>query len=412
MTEVIMPKMGDGMEEGTLLEWLKKDGELVKSGEIIGTIQTDKATLELESPGKGILTGFLIQPGETVPVGVPIAAILRDGESLPANWGSGAAAAPASADAPAADAPVAQAAPAGSAAPSADLGRVKASPLAKKVAAEAGVDLSLVVGSGPGGRITEKDVRKAIAEQGTPMPKQAAPTFTAPAITATAEDTKVALTPLRRISGQRTLQSKLEAPHFYVTVEVDLEKISALRAAFKAEESGAISVNDFVVAACVKALQDMPSVNATFMGDHILQHGAINIGVAAAVEQGLLVPVLHNAHAMTLRQMSAGVKELVVKAKDGKLTPNEMSGSTFSISNMGMLGVENFAAIINGPNSAILAVSTAKKTVVVTADDELEVRTMMKMTASFDHRVIDGAEGAKFINIVKSYLENPTRLLS
>ena len=398
MTEVIMPKMGDGMEEGTLVEWLKKDGEKVKSGEIIGTIQTDKATLELEAPGSGNLTGFLIKPGQTVPVGVPIALLLKEGESVPSDWGS--------ADRKAAPEPVAvassTASPAPTQAPIASTSeRVKASPLAKKIAAELNLDLSNIAGTGPGGRITEKDVRSA---------KPAAAPVTQ--VASTASDVKVPLNRLRQIIAERTSHSKSTVPHFYVTVEVDLEKIQEIRAMFESEESGKVSVNDFVVAASVKALQDMPEVNATYQGDHVLRYGAVHIGVAAAVEDGLLVPVIKNAHAKSLRQLSAAAKDLVKKAREGKLHPDEMSGSTFSISNMGMLNVEDFGAIINEPNCAIVAVSTAQKKVVVNEHDELEVRLRMNVTGSFDHRVLDGAVGAKFMNVLRDYLQNPTRLLS
>lgn len=412
MTEVIMPKMGDGMEEGTLLEWLKKDGESVKPGEVIGTIQTDKATLELESPGRGKLTGFLIQSGDTVPVGRPIAAILKDGESLPANWGSGEASAPAAAPAEEAPAQTSKAPEEATSAPattSSSNERIKASPLARRVAADAGVDLSAVTGSGPGGRIVHKDVVAAIGQQGSSMPSSV-PKSTP--VTASAEDVKVPLNFLRKIIAERTHQSKMEAPHFYVTVEVDMEKIYTLREALKEEEAGNISVNDFVVRACALALREMPQVNSTYQGDHLLQLGNVNIGIAAAVDDGLLVPVIHHADQLTLRQIAAASKDLVTKARAGKLSPNEMGGSTFSISNMGMLDVDNFGAIINGPNAAILAISSARKKVVVTEDDEVEVRWRMNMTASFDHRVVDGAVGAQFINVVRAYLESPMRLLS
>jgi pyruvate dehydrogenase E2 component (dihydrolipoamide acetyltransferase) len=423
MTEVIMPKMGDGMEEGTLLEWLKKDGDTVKSGEVIGNIQTDKATLELESPGKGTLTGFLIKPGDTVPVGQPIAAILKDGEKLPEGWGGGKTAAPAptkeeapveeaapakeepvQAETPKADAPKAEAAPEEKAKGT----RIKASPLAKKVAAEAGVDLSMVEGSGPGGRIVEKDVRKAIEQQGTKIPAlaSAAQQFAA------GEDVKVPLNRLRQVIADRTQKAKQEAPHFYVTVEVDVEKIMALRSMFKEEEAGSISVNDFVIKACALALRDMPQANSTFKGDYLLQHGAIHVGMAVALDDGLIVPVIKHADQLTLRQISAASRDLAGRARDGKLSLDEMSGSTFSISNMGMLNVDAFGAIINTPNSAIIAVATAKKVVVVNDDDELEVRMRMNLTGSFDHRVLDGAVGAKFMNVVRDYLQAPAKLLS
>lgn len=408
MTEVIMPKMGDGMEEGTLLEWLKKDGDTVKSGEVIGNIQTDKATLELESPGSGVLTGILLKEGQTVPVGRPIALILKKGETMPANWGSasGAPAAAAKEEAPAVEAksPVVESA---AAAPQAvSDSRVKASPLAKKIAADAGLDLSAVNGTGPGGRIVEKDVKAAIASQGTKT--------SVPQIAATAADKKVPLNRLRGIIAQRTQQSKQEVPHFYVTVEVDLEGVMALREAFKREESGNVSVNDFVVKAVALSLKQMPEINATFGGDHILELGAVNIGIAAAVDDGLLVPVIKNADQLSCRQISAASKSLVSKAREGKLGLDEMNGSTFSISNMGMLNVDNFCAIINQPNSGIIAIGTAKRVPVVSEDEEaaIEIRWKMNMTGSFDHRVVDGAVGAKFMNVVREFIENPTRLLS
>lgn len=403
-----MPKMGDGMEEGTLVEWLKSDGSKVKPGEVIGTIQTDKATLELESPGSGILSGFLIQPGQTVPVGVPIAALLKDGEALPGTWGGSNGSAPA---APGKTEPTpAPSASVVASVPAAPSGRIKASPLARKVAESLGIDLASVVGTGPGGRITESDVRTA--KPGTKAPTPVAAVAPIAAITASAEDTQVPLNRLRQIIAERTTHSKQTVPHFYVTVEVDIEAIQALRDMFEKDGSGKVSINDFVVAASVRALQEMPEVNASFQGDHVLQYGAIHIGIAAAVEDGLLVPVIKNAHAKTLRQLSAESKELVTKARAGKLHPDEMSGSTFSISNMGMLDVDTFGAIINEPNCAIVAISSARKKPVVVGDDELEIRERMNITGSFDHRVVDGALGAKFVNVLRSYLENPTRLLS
>jgi pyruvate dehydrogenase E2 component (dihydrolipoamide acetyltransferase) len=406
MTEVIMPKMGDGMEEGTLVEWLIKDGDKVKAGQVIGTIQTDKATLELESPGGGFFAGALIQAGATVPVGVPIAALLKEGEKLPANWGSGESSAPATAEVEPEKVAVAASSSASAPAVSGKSDRIKASPLARKVAEALGVDLASIAGSGPGGRIVEEDVRKA---GGSPAK---APAAAVAQVIPAAEDTKVPLNNLRKIIAQRTQHSKSTVPHFYVTLDVDLEKIYALRELFELEESGKVSVNDFVVKACAKALSDMPEVNATFQGDSVLRYSAVHIGIAAAVDDGLLVPVIKNAQAKSLRELSVDAKSLVKKARDGKLHPDEMSGSTFSISNMGMLNVDSFAAIINEPNAAIIAIGTARKKAIVDEDtDEIEVRWRMNITASFDHRVIDGAVGAKFANLVKDYLENPTRLL-
>lgn len=404
MTEVIMPKMGDGMEEGTLLEWLKKEGDAVKSGEVIGTIQTDKATLELESPGAGKFSGVLIQSGDTVPVGRPIAALLKEGESLPANWGSGssAASAPAETAQPATTVAAQQASapPPSTPAPSE---RVKASPLAKKVAAERGIDIAALQGSGPGGRVVEKDVLAAQPGQAPGAPAVSAPS---------GHDEVVQLNRLRQLTAQRTAQSKQQVPHFYVTVEVDVERITQLRNMFEEEESGKVSINDFVVKACSLALRDMPEVNATFSSaTTVTKLGGVNVGIAVAIDEGLTVAVIRNADQFGIRQLAAKAKDLVKRAKENKLTMDELTGSTFSISNMGMLDIDNFIAIINQPNSAILAISSARKKVVVGDDDEIEIRWRMNITASFDHRVVDGALGAKFVNVVKGYLENPTRLL-
>ncbi|MBS1704118.1 MAG: 2-oxo acid dehydrogenase subunit E2 [Armatimonadetes bacterium] len=408
MTEVIMPKMGDGMEEGTLNEWLKKDGEKVKSGEVIGTIQTDKATLELEAPASGVLTGILLQAGGTVPVGKAIAAILKDGESLPSGWGSGSStpAAPAAEVAPVAEAPATASAPVATTAVSE---RIKASPLAKKIAKDRGIDLAGITGSGPDGRIVQKDVLGATPGSAPAPAATKAPAF-AP-IAASAEDTTFPLNKIRQITAKRTQESKQQVPHFYVTVEVDVEKILALREMFEEEESGKVSINDFVVKASALALRDMPQVNAAFQGDKLLIHGGVHIGIAVALEDGLTVPVVKNVDLKPLRQINAEVRDLAKRAKDNKLSMDELSGSTFSISNMGMLDVDNFLAIVNQPNAAIVAIASVRKRVVVNDEGEIEVRSKMNITGSFDHRVADGAVGAKFINVIKSYLENPTRLL-
>ncbi|MGE0002308.1 MAG: dihydrolipoamide acetyltransferase family protein [Fimbriimonadaceae bacterium] len=402
MTEVIMPKMGDGMEEGTLVEWLKKEGERVKSGEVIGTIQTDKATLELEAPGSGSLAGILIGPGETVPVGQPIAALLADGEKLPDGWRkNGSAAAPQ----PTVEAKPEVAEPAESelVAPTKDDGgRIKASPLARRIAADAGIDLALVTPSGPGGRVVEKDVRAMIAQGvslGFPVPARSR------------KDTKVALNNVRRLTARFTAQSKQSVPHFYVSVAVDVEFLTELRNKMKAMGS-APSVNDFVMLAVARSLTEMPEVNATFQDDHILQFGAVNVGMAVAVDEGLLLAVLRDSDLLTLYQTMAASRALVEKAKAGKLTPNELSGQTFAVSNMGMLNVESFTAIITPPAAGILAIGTAEKRAVVDKETGAIVsRNTMNITGSFDHRVVDGVTGAKFVNLVRSKLENPITLL-
>lgn len=409
MTEVIMPKMGDAMEEGVLLEWLKKDGDKVKSGEVLGTIQTDKATLELESPGSGTLTGLLVKGGETVPVGKPIAAIVREGESLPEGWTNGAKVdAPASESVEATSRPSEQQDQAQEAAqpePPAE-GRIVASPLARKIAKERGIDLASIKGSGPGGRIIEKDIPEAAPA--TPSAPSSTPSAPPPE-----GDRPVDLNRLRQITAQRTAQSKQQVPHFYVTVEVDVERLMALRQMFEEDESGKVSVNDFVVRACALALREMPQVNSSYEGQKLSQHGEVNIGMAVALDDGLTLPVIKRADQMTLRQISATAKDLAGKARENKLHPDELAGATFSISNMGMLDIDNFIAIIVQPNAGILAVSSIRKRVVVSEEgDEFEVRQKMNVSASFDHRVVDGAVGARFINLVKAYLENPSRLVS
>ncbi|HVL39055.1 MAG TPA: dihydrolipoamide acetyltransferase family protein [Fimbriimonadaceae bacterium] len=424
MQEVIMPKMGDGMEEGTLLEWLKKEGDKVKSGEVIGTIQTDKATLELEAPSSGILQGFLIKSGDTVPVGHAIAAIVKEGEALPEGWKGGEVGVPGHhTEAGSTEGDVVQDVPPGvvgaeaakveaqvaSEMGSKTTGRVIASPLARRIASEKGLDLSAIRGTGPGGRIVEKDVIQASPPESAVV---SAPGYSAPKPEQAGEDQEVKLNRLRQITAQRTTQSKQQVPHFYVTVEVDVEKLMALREMFEEEESGKVSVNDFVVRASALALREMPNVNATYNGQTVTQHGSVNIGLAVALDDGLTVAVIKNADQLGLRQISAASRDLAGKARSNKLTPDELSGSTFAISNMGMLDVDDFVAIINQPNAAILAIASARKKVVVGEDDEIEVRRRMNITGSFDHRVVDGAVGARFMNLVRAYLENPTRLFS
>lgn len=414
MTDVIMPKMGDGMEEGTLIEWLKKEGDAVKSGDVIGSIQTDKATLELEAPGSGKLAGFLIQNGETVPVGRPIAAILADGEKLPADWSKGSHSSSAPEGKKAEKTTANSESPSASEAESTDSSRIKASPLARKTAQQQGISLADVTGTGPGGRIIQEDVLAFSSKPksaGKAEPKPAA-AVSLPNLTAAAEDVVIPLNRLKKITGERTQQSKQAAPHIYVSVSVEIDRIIEIRSLFERDAAPKPSINDFVVRACALALKDMPLVNSSLTAQGILQHGAAHIGIAAAIEDGLTVPVIKHADQLSLTQISVQAKQLVQKAKENKLSLDELTGSTFSISNMGMLNVDSFCAIINLPNSAILAIGSAKKVVVPNEENDLEIKTQMTITGSFDHRVIDGAEAAKFMNIVKNYLERPSQLIS
>jgi pyruvate dehydrogenase E2 component (dihydrolipoamide acetyltransferase) len=420
MLEVIMPKMGDAMEEGTLLEWLKNEGDQVKSGETIGNIQTDKATVELTAPSTGTLAGFLIKPGDTVPVGVRIAAVLKAGETLPGDWKNGGSSDPKSVPEPVAQ-PVVAAAEAATSAPtisapppsvprpSAADDRIAASPLARRLAQDAGISLAGIAGTGPKGRIVERDVRAALT---SPQPKGGA----APS-KAVSEDRLVPLNNLKKITAARTLESTQTIPHYYVTIDVDVERLSTLREAMNEESPDAkLSLNDFIIRAAALALAEQPHINASFEANQLRIHGSINIGIAAAVPDGLTMPVLHRCQDLTLREIAGRVRDLVGRARDNKLSLDELTGSTFAISNMGMFDIENFAAIINQPNGAILAVSSARKAPVVVdgddGEDELEIRRMMKITASFDHRIIDGAVGAQFMGVLRKYLESPTLLLS
>lgn len=415
MIEVIMPKMGDAMEEGTLVEWVKKEGDKVKSGDIIGNIQTDKATVELTSPSSGILTGFLISEGDTVPVGRAIAAVLKEGETLPDGWKSGGA--PKSVTTTATQIPEKPQTRETSTQVMTPIAtteiatgqRVFISPLAKRLASEAGLNVATLRGTGPNGRIVERDIRAAL----TQAPVSVA--TTQPSIPRGAT-TEVALNPLRRITAQRTAQSKQQVPHYYVTVEVNLDRLEEVRRQMKADDPDTkISINDFIVKACALALVEQPHINASFQDGKEIRHGSVNIGVAVAVPDGLTMPVVKDCQTKSLRQMAGEVRELAGRARENKLSLDELSDSTFAISNMGMFDVENFAAIINQPNGAIVAVSSASRRPIVADEDGeeiIQVATIMKMTGSFDHRIIDGAVGAQFMGAVRKLLEAPTKLLS
>lgn len=408
MVEVIMPKMGDAMEEGTLVEWLAADGASVKSGDVIGNIQTDKATVELTAPSSGTLAGMLVSAGDTVEVGKPIAMILKAGESLPEGWGSpNGAKVPTTAtkSEPEAPQPSKEAATEAPAPPRA-AGRVVASPLARKMARESNIALEAITGSGPNGRIVERDVKAALENR----PAVAA-------TPATTEDRLVALTNLQRITAERTAHSKQTVPHYQVTVDVDVDKLEELRSAMNAENPDhKVGFNDFIVRACAMALADQPHINATFdPSGKRREFGSINIGLAIAVPDGLTVGVLRDCKNKPLRLIAEQSKDIVKRARESRLTPDEISGSTFSISNMGMFDVYEFNAIINEPNGAIIAVGSALPTPVpIETEDgyDLEVRLRMKVTGSFDHRIIDGAVGAAFLGALKRYLEAPTLLLS
>ena len=413
MQTIIMPKMGDAMEEGTLVRWLKQEGDAVQEGEPIAEIATDKATVEIVAPVSGVLRGIRVAENAVVPVNTPLAYILQEGESLPTD-GDGKASEPAK---PAAAAPQPAPAPTAVAAapPSAPTNgeeRVLASPLARKIAAEHGIDLRQVQGTGPKGRIVERDVL-AYLESRKATVAPAPPPMPAPVVAAAPAEARVeTLTRLRQITAQRTTEAHQTIPHFYLTMEIDMEEAVALRQRLnQLDESLRVSVNDLIVKACAVAIEQHPIVNASYQNGQLVHPNGVHIGIAVAVEQGLLVAVLRHCEGKSLRRIAQESQTLIQKAREGKLLPDEMTGNTFTVSNLGMFGIEQFTAIINPPASAILAVGATKRAPVVQEDGTIVARQRMKVTLSCDHRVLDGAVGAQFLQTLKQVLENPLWML-
>jgi len=429
MHEILLPKMGNSVEDAEIVKWFKSEGDTVQEGDPLFSIQTDKAEVECECTASGVLRKILVPAGVEVPVLTVVALVGAADEALPEGVG-GAAPAPAAASAPAAQATPAAAAPA--AAPVAAGGGAKASPRARKLAEEKGVDLGAVAGSGPGGRVLSGDVAEAAAAQGsvkaTPVARRVAENAgvdlrgvagtgiggkitkddvlqakAAPAAAPAPEPgaKRAALTPMRRIIAQRMCESKFAAPHYYVTVEVDMLAAKQFRAANKAFKA---SFNDLVLFAAAKALREFPQVNARWCGDSIEQVPDVNLGVAVALPTGLIVPVIRQAQLLSLEGLCAAAKSLAAKAQTGKLLPDDYTGNTFTVSNLGAYGVDQFTAIINQPDSAILAVGQIKDRVVV-IDGGIHIRPIMKLTLSSDHRVIDGSVAAQFMGRLKALLE-------
>jgi pyruvate dehydrogenase E2 component (dihydrolipoamide acetyltransferase) len=399
-----MPKLADTMTEGTLVKWRVKTGDKVATGDIIGEVETDKATMEMESFDDGIVHKLLVAAGEKVPCGTPIVLLLGKNEQPPAEGAMPeveakpvAKTSAAGPSAPAANAAATAHGTGSRAATSSSGSRVKASPLAKKIAASKGVNLSNVPGTGPGGRIVARDVPRV------------------PAIPAGPADTTTPLTGMRRIIAERLLSSKTHLPHFYLTVEVDAAPLMRLRseANAAAESSGAqkLTVNDFVLKAVVTAAQKVPQVNASFAGDSIIQYAAVNLSVAVAVEEGLVTPVIRDAQKKTLREISDAVKDLATRARNKKLKPDEFAGGTITVSNLGAYGIDQFCAIINPPQALILAVGAIVKKPVVGPGDTIVVGQRVNITLSADHRVVDGAVGAHYLGELKKLLESPALML-
>ncbi|WP_376872492.1 pyruvate dehydrogenase complex dihydrolipoamide acetyltransferase [Albirhodobacter sp. R86504] len=422
--EILMPALSPTMEEGTLAKWLVKEGDTVQSGDILAEIETDKATMEFEAVDEGVIGKILIAAGTSgVKVNEAIAVLLEDGEDA-----SAVATAPkpeAKAAAPKAESAPATTPNAAPAAPKAETDRVFASPLARRIASDKGLDLKAISGSGPRGRIVKADVESAVA---SPVAKahapEAAPTpVAAPAVSASnvakmyegRSYEEVPLDGMRKTIAARLTEAKQTIPHFYLRREVRLDALMAFRGDLnkKLESRGVkLSVNDFIIKACALALQAVPDANAVWAGDRVLKMKASDVAVAVAIEGGLFTPVLQDAEAKSLSSLSAQMKDLAARARNRKLAPHEYQGGSFAISNLGMMGVENFDAVINPPHGAILAVGAGVKKPVVNAAGEIEVATMMSMTLSVDHRVIDGALGAELLKAIVENLENPMAMLA
>ncbi len=419
---ILMPALSPTMTEGTLAKWLKKEGDSVKSGDVIAEIETDKATMEVEAVDEGKIGKILIAAGsEGVAVNTPIAVLLEEGEDASAIGSAPAAKAPEapkSAAAPTAT-PQASAAPAAKAAPQAapSGGRVFATPLARRIAADKGIDLAGVQGSGPHGRIVKADVESA-KPGAKPAPSAAkAPVAAGPDAKALSNAYGMTYKELpnsnmRKIIARRLTESKQTVPHFYLTVDCRIDNLLKARAELNDAGKGAykLSVNDFVIKAVAMALKAFPAANVSWTDDAILQYEHSDVSVAVATPNGLITPIIKKAETKGLKEISSEMKDLATRARDGKLKPEEFQGGTFSISNLGMFGVKDFGAIINPPQACILAVGAGIEQPVV-EDGKLVVGTVMSVTLSVDHRAVDGAVGAEYLQYFKRFIENPTSML-
>ncbi len=423
---VMMPKLGFDMKEGTLVRWVKQVNDTVNVGDVIAEIETDKATVEVEAYASGILRKWLVNENTIVEVGAPIAIIGTADEPIEGGSAPATPSAPASA-APATPTPQAAAPKAANghtaSAPVSDEGYpggVKASPVARRMAEEKGINLAQVSGTGPGGRVVKRDIEgfvpgveapaaPAVAAASAPTPAPA-PTFGT--VPTGADIEEIPLTRMRKIVGERTQASFQFVPHFFVTSEIDMGPALALRKQLNAglTDEQKITVNDLVVKAAALALREFPNLNTHFYGDKLVRHKRINVGIAVAVENGLINVVCKDADRRTLTDMSVKNKEMIAGAREGRVKPDDVEGATFTVSNLGAYDVEHFLAIINPPEAAILAVGSAQEVPIV-ENGEIKIGVRMKATVSVDHRVSDGAEGAQYLQRVKELLENPMRLL-
>lgn len=426
-TNILMPALSPTMTEGTLAKWLKKEGDTVKAGDVIAEIETDKATMEVEAVDEGQLAKILISAGTSgVAVNTPIAVLLDEGEDASAIKSGPAVNSNPAPQAAAVSAPAPSSAPAVSAAAptahAADGSRVFASPLARRMAAEKGVDLKAVQGSGPHGRIVKADVMNAKAGAATaaPAPKAAssAPASSGPNAKQLADMLGMAYTEIpnnniKKVTARRLTEAKQTIPHFYLSVDCVLDKLMAARAQMNESADGAykLSVNDFIIKANAMALKAYPPANTSWTDDAVIQYVHSDISVAVATPNGLITPIIKKAETKSLSQISNEMKDLAKRAKDGKLKPDEFQGGSFSISNLGMFGVKNFQAIVNPPQSCIMAVGAGEERVVV-ENGQMVVRTVMTVTLSTDHRSVDGAVGAEFLQHFKRFIENPVLMLA
>ncbi len=415
-----MPKLSDTMTEGTLAKWRKQKGDKVEAGDILAEVETDKATMEMEAFDDGILGEIYVQEGKKIAVGERIAVLLADGEEAPAEGGAKApasqSASPGKADAKEGSSKtVPESSSHAKPAAAASAGRVKASPLAKKIAAEKGVDLSAVTGTGPGGRVVKEDVLTAGSGQSKSQGPARAASAATPAMAAGAADQRTPMSGMRKTIAERLLASKTQIPHFYLNIEVEAGELMRLRgeinAAAEKAELPKLTVNDFVLKAAIAAAVKVPKVNAAIDGDAIIQYASINLAVAVAIEDGLVTPVIRDAQTKSLREINAAVKDLATRARSKKLKPEEYQGGTITVSNLGSYGIDSFSAIINPPQAAILAIGAIVKKPVVNAKNEIVPGQRMNIGLSCDHRVIDGALGAEYLAELRRLIENPALML-
>lgn len=411
MAEVLrMPRLSDTMTEGKIVNWNKKVGDKIKPGDVLAEVETDKATMELESYNEGTLLYIGVEAGNAVVVDGILAVVGKEGDEFQSLLqGTPVAAASAPTETKQAEAIVETSAAEATTVASSDDDRIKASPLAKKIAADKGIDLSKLTGSGDGGRVIKKDV-----DQYTPSAAQQSSASTASVAAflpnGTEGHTDIALTQMRKTIARRLSESKFSAPHFYLTIELNMDNAMTSRNAINEVSPVKISFNDMIIKACASALRQHPDVNSSWMGDFIRQNHHIHIGSALAMPDGLIVPVIKFADQKSLSQIASEAKGLYAKAKDKKIQPAEFTGNTFTISNLGMMDIEEFTAIINPPDSCILAVGKIKE-VVVKKGEGFGVSNFMKVTLSCDHRSVDGAVAASFLQTLKKFIENPVTML-